>query len=237
MSNTIKRQINKQTTIHLKPVNEDVDPQSSFYAINWFDVKFSLLYNLYNKLVASRLFAVGGALHFKGRHKKRIIGEDQDKRDMLLIVYYPDVESFLSLISNKFFQLSSLLRVVSVKRFNLAFTERLDSSSKVVSGNYDARVYLVHTFRVSDWPDGLADKCSDLAKKYDLKVYYLGKKAITLTGEKNDDFTHIPFIMDGIILYEGAKAGQFDNLLADMNYLKIIEGFKSNYIAEFDRIN
>ncbi|MFT5352847.1 MAG: hypothetical protein ACI9KE_000044 [Polyangiales bacterium] len=95
------------------------------FAINWFRAKRPRAYELYGALAAWSVFRTGGKLLFKGAVTETLKG-DSGGRDTLLIVNYPSATSFLDLLSGRFFQLVSPLRMMAVRRFSFVMQRRSD---------------------------------------------------------------------------------------------------------------
>ena len=98
--------------------------ESPLFAINWFDTRIAFVYHLYNLLAASRVFKIGGKILFKGKCGQTISGSEDLARHYLLIVNYPSGHRFLELLSDKLFQLMSVLRIAAVKRFSFVLHQR-----------------------------------------------------------------------------------------------------------------
>jgi len=230
------RKLNKSTKIHIRPVTEQIVLENhALCAINWFNLKRNWMYDLYNQCVASRLAKVGGQLLFKGDFVQQIEGKDTDARDMLLIVQYPSVNAFLDLVSNTFFQIASVLRNASVKDFNIGFTQRL-SRSQIPTENFADKVYLVHYFRSTQIPRELSKKLEAIEKSCNVSLYYAGNTVARIEIEKKGKAVPMPFLMDGIIIFEYTKEKGIRTLLDDAVYKQIREELKDNYLAVFRRI-
>ena len=102
------------------------------YAINWFNTKSSLVYDFYNKLAVGCVRKIGGAPFFKGRHIKTLHGREEDRRDVLLVVRYPALKNFLTMLESKVFQGVSVIRMAAVDEFTFGFTKREDTGADLI---------------------------------------------------------------------------------------------------------
>ena len=230
----LTQQINKDITISIVPTNAETNLEESIYAINWFDRKRKSLYNLYTTLTGPLALNVGARLHFKGRHIEKIEGDDADKREMLLIVRYPSAESFLKLLANKLFQITSLLRINSVKDFNFGFTKRISPS---IGKRPKTNSYLVHHFRTNSLPDNFLEQLLEISFSSNTNLYYAGTLAANLVVTRDNlPPSKSPFLMDGILVFESDDAENFSKLLDNAAYRKVKSNFSSNYTAYFKRL-
>lgn len=208
------------------------------WAINWFDVKSKSLYDFYNSIAVSHVKSVKGIPFFKGHLIRRIEGQDVDERELLLIVYYPSPESFLTMIKSKVFQVKSLLRVWAVKDFTFGFMKRRDDGKMPKSSfsKYEGKLmFLVHHFKNGHIGfDAL--KLKDLAASYDVFTYFSGIKSHLIgRRRKNDKLKTAPFNMDGLLIFAAFEETQFEVLLNSLSYQEFIKDNQSNYIGLYSR--
>lgn len=239
MSNTdtaFSRQINKSTKIVIFPVKENIDSGSSLYAINWFNLKNKWLYNFYNKLASPQVLKVGGKVHFKGFLKRKISGNDADGRDALLIVNYTGPNSFLDMVSKTYFQLISVLRISAVRQFNFAFTQRVDSGSKI-GGTFTKKYYLAHHYRNVKNSSTYLNELSSILKGTKINSYYAGEKAASIVREDQKGVRlEAPFLMHGIIVLEADNESRLEEFVKSETYQSFLKTFESNYLAIFERV-
>ncbi len=138
----IECKIAKDRTVIIKAVSPQISLKEPLYAVNWFDTKSKILYNLYNLLASKSVYKVGGKAIFKGIVLEKIQGKQEDHREMLLIVKYPSAYSFKSLIDSLYFKLVSILRIKAVLNFNFGFTKVYASSYKQIEDK--AKTYAIH---------------------------------------------------------------------------------------------
>ena len=148
-SNRLSVTLSKSTKIVIEPTEDRkgnaFNIEAPIYAINWFNLKSGVFYNLYTLLARRYVQKVSGKLFFKGKLIKHIEGKEKYLRENLMIVFYSSPEQFLKLLSYKAFQLIGLLRLLSVKRFCLGFTENIDSLSMPQSKSFTKeKIYLVY---------------------------------------------------------------------------------------------
>lgn len=122
---SIERSITPGIRAFMESLGDEAWLDEPIYAINWFRAKRPWAYELYGALAARSVFATGGKLLFKGVVIETLQG-DAGGRDTLLIVNYPRASSFLDLLSGRFFQLVSPLRMMAVRRFSFVMHRRSD---------------------------------------------------------------------------------------------------------------
>ena len=127
----MQRQITRGTKIVLEAVHDKDALKNPLFAINWFNTRSLWLYNIYNKIASRSLFGVGGKVLFKGRVTETLLGSPDDAREVLLIVNYPSGVAFLDLLSDRFFQATSLLRMAAVRDFSFALNQRGDGPERL----------------------------------------------------------------------------------------------------------
>ena len=116
---------------------DHLSEEEPIYAINWFNTKSSLIYDFYNKLAVGCVRKIGGAPFFKARHIKTLYGGEEDKRDVLLVVRYPALTNFRSMLESKIFQGVSVIRMAAVDNFTFGFTKRSDKGADLSPMNPD----------------------------------------------------------------------------------------------------
>lgn len=121
----IERKITPGIRAYMESLGDEAWLDEPIYAINWFRAKRPWAYELYGALAAKSVFGTGGKLLFKGTVAETLLG-DAAGRDTLLVVNYPSAGSFLDLLSGRFFQLVSPLRMMAVRRFSFVMQRRSD---------------------------------------------------------------------------------------------------------------
>ena len=125
--NQISKPIGRSLTAEIEGDLEAIE--GPLFAINWFDTRVAFVYHLYNLLAGGRAVSVGANVLFKGKCGETISGNPAWSRKFLLVVNYPSGHQFLKLVSDRIFQLVSVLRIAAVKDFSFVFTNELGSHS------------------------------------------------------------------------------------------------------------
>lgn len=229
--------------IHITPsaTDHESDLGQPIYAVNWFDLKRSWLYNLYGILAYPHVRKVGGRIHFKGVLKEKWEGLPELDRDNLLIVRYPDAESFLSMLSSKIFLLKSLLRINAVTDFVFGFTRRVDNGPDPVgkSGKYaGSAYYLVHIFSNGNNGNGkpVVDQIRALKTENNQILHFFGLKTATIGRSKDGgQIKDNPFFIDGILVWEADEIQALKQLIYSLGYQQFKIPFR-NQIYLFHRV-
>jgi len=238
MNNTfIAKQITKEIEVSIISAGPEYSLDEAIWAVNWFDVKNKGLYDFYNIIASSHVRQVGGSALFKGSLIKRISGDKNDERKVLLIVSYPKPDSFLEMLTSKMFQIKSLIRELAVEDFTFGFMKRLDDG-EMSSGNFKKYegnlIYMVHHFKSQNTIDTSSIK--ELAAEQDIFTHFSGIKS-ALVGRKKKDgkLRTSPFLMDGMLIFGAFEENQFEGFIASEFYKTFISQNQSNYIALFKR--
>ncbi len=244
MSNEPKSvRIGSGTKIHFTPSPADQlsNPGRPIYAVNWFDLKRPWLYNLYGLLAIPHVRKVDGRVHFKGLLKEKWEGKPELDRSNLLIVRYPDADSFLSMLTSKLFLLKSVLRIHAVKDFVFGFTRRMDNGPDPAgkTGKYGGSAcYLVHIFsnesNGNGMPDG--DQIRSLRTENDQILHFYGIQTATLGRSKDGGkVKDSPFFIAGILVWEANEFQGLKQLINRPAYQRFKEPYH-NQIYVFDRV-
>jgi uncharacterized protein (DUF1330 family) len=234
----ISKQITKEIEVSIINAGPNYNLEDVVWAINWFDVKNKGLYDFYNVIASPHVGKVGGRALFKGRLKKKLLGEQSDEREVLLIVSYPKPDNFLDLLMGKMFQLKSIVRELAVKDFTFGFMKRLDDGERPRGRikKYDGKlIYMVHHFKNNHQ---LIDTntIKDLAAEQDIFTHFSGIKSALVGRRKGGGKLRTsPFLMDGMLIFGAFEASQFDDFIQSEYYQNFIEQNQSNYIALFNR--
>ena len=194
--------INSKTTIHITSSNDQSDLDKPLYAINWFNTKSKSLYNLYGALAFPHVKKVGGEVVFKGKVRETLQGDESLKRESLLIVRYPNADSFLGLFAQKLFLIKSMLRVKAVKDFIFGFVKMTDgtalSTQKPEKYNGD-KSYLMQIIKRN-----LVDETPKNNIPTGINLFFDGQKAAYI-GRSSDggEIMNGPFFIDRILIWEG----------------------------------
>ena len=206
--------------------------ESPLFAINWFDTRIAIVYHLYNLLAASRVFKIGGKVLFKGKCGRTISGNEELARHYLLIVNYPSGHRFLELLSDKLFQLMSVLRIAAVKRFSFVLDQRQgepqllpDNKSVIDPSDHYAVLQMrlpeesKHEAKAFDF-----SAIESLAEQHGSQVFFAGRVAgqVVLNKSKQNESDVVDFLTNITIVIKSSTAknvsdclaaGQVENLL------------------------
>ncbi len=217
----IERKITGSITAEIH--GEPNEIESPLFAINWFDTRIAIVYHLYNLLAASRVFKIGAKALFKGKVQKTISGNPDLARHYLLIVNYPSGHRFLELLSDKLFQLMSVLRVAAVKRFSFVLHQRQgepqllpNSKSEIDPGDHYAvlQVQLPEETKQEAAFDFSAFE--NLAAQHGSQVFFAGRVAgqVVLNKAKQNESDAMPYLTDITVLIKSSTTKNVLDCLA-----------------------
>ena len=221
------------------PAGPNIDLDKDLYAINWFDLKRPWLYDLYTQLAYPHVRSVGGKVHFKGMVSNKIKGPDENDRQVLLIVNYPNADSFLSLLKNKSFLYKSVLRIKSVDYFTFGFVKRMGSTAEPMNFLQEftgEHHYLLLHFKSRSQPAEIIYNLEEVITDNNLKPFFMGYKA-ALVGRLSDTkplWTQ-PFLMDGIVLIESTDLSQLNAFISNKEFNQILGQNTTNNLYFLDR--
>lgn len=202
------------------------------YAINWFDTKSLPLYNLYNRLASRSVRAVDGRPHFKGKVTRVLYGDDEDRRDVLLIVNYPSPQCFLNMLTSTYFMIVSILRMLAVKRFTFGFTRSRSDSATEKDPRFE-QAYLVHLYR----GDNISEEVLAISTRAGARVLYNGTlSARVSTGSAGAKKQNIQCLMDGIVVLQAKDSSVFDKMAMSEEYQSVVQKTDSSFVAHIDRL-
>ncbi len=218
---------NSSVAIRSNDAAEGLD--QPLYAVNWFDASPAWLYHLYNKLASRCVIKVGGLPLFKATVNDSLLS-DTGKRQILLIVKYPDGNAFKKLLESTYFKLVSLLRIMAVQRFTFSFTQPQGNVQLGESYNY----YALHHFDNR----GLHKVLPHQTKNgIDVKVLFAGNTFARL-HRLSKDKADIPIrnVVDKLIIYGASSQEELENYLLSKEYLSHFDIEKPGYISSLNRI-
>lgn len=229
---TLQVKINDKTSVYIKAIDKDVSLAAPVYAINWFNTRRLWLYNLYNIAAAGTAIRAGGRPLFKGRIIDVLLGDDEERREMLLIVSYPSVRHFMGMLESTWFKLVSVLRLLSVDKFTFGFTQRMSSGVETRDNNKH-KVYAIHHYRAAE---DLTHKLEALLESEKVEIYYAGKtSALLYSGDSQQATQQVPFLMSGLLLLRAENADQIRRLVLGDVYQAVVAQTESSFIATLDR--
>jgi len=214
-----------------------LDDNKPVYAINWFNTRSRLVYDFYNTIAVRSVFKVGGRPFLKCKINSRLLGGPEHQRDTLLIVRYPALKNFGKMLESKYFQLVSLIRSAAVSRFTFGFTKRTDQHGDLESlENYkkEESVYgVLHFTGDVDPLDSLRLGTSTPG----IELLFSGDIGATIgTGKGSEHATHVPCIMDGVVVLKARNLEPFKILLDTPSFRDFSQQAEQVFFATYDRV-
>lgn len=240
MQQPISTTISATEKVLIQPQVEHFDEHAELCAINWFDLKRAWLYTLYGMIASIFVRKVAGKLCFKGTLIKQLEGDENHKRENLLIVCYPDARSFLNLVDFRVFQLVSVFRLAAVKRFCFGFTENILQKTLFASDANNSfskqQLYLVHHFRGdSTWLRSNLDALLIAARQHQLECYFCGLTTAHIVREKSGQQQSTDFFMDGIVIFAADTKVAVEDFSKDDIYTTFKHNNTENSLYLFNR--
>ena len=207
------------------------------YAINWFNTKSSLVYDFYNKLAVGCVRKIGGAPFFKGRHIKTLHGREEDRRDVLLVVRYPALKNFLTMLESKVFQGVSVIRMAAVDEFTFGFTKREDRGADLIPMDPQEEGEVFYgVFHYSEARD-IGSSLAVLSLDPSIDIFYSGKiRAHIGTGESASTAAQVPCAMEGLVIFKSADAEAFEHLIDQEAFTAVTTQAKRSFFGLYSRI-
>ncbi|MEP3477775.1 MAG: hypothetical protein ABJZ55_00865 [Fuerstiella sp.] len=235
----MERQITKGTKIVLEPVDDSADLTEPLFAINWFNTRANWLYNLYNLIAARSVFRVGAAPFFKGHVTETLLGSADASRQVLLIVNYPSGERFLDLLSGRFFQVTSVLRLAAVRDFSFVLNTRVDGPTLLKSRTqqFDASdSWAVHHYSSSQ---DIGEELKQLRKittdcQIDLHFASL-RGALVYSEDGKAKRTAMNAVTDRVVLLRATTSSQLKDAILGP-YSELIASVDNSYLGMLSRV-
>jgi len=136
-------------------------------------VKFSnaVWYRWYGILLSPPVLLRGGRPVFVGKHEKSLYGERTF--DELVIIRYPDLRTFTSILTGRYYSLLNRLRERGVRYFEFSFTKPVRESSTL----WKKGLRLVIRFNFQDGTYGnILDGLTNILGKYPVIQLYASRK-------------------------------------------------------------
>lgn len=232
----VTAKIAKKTSASVISAHPDARLDQALWAINWFDLRRGWLYDLYNRIAFSHFRNIGAYPIFKGKLSQVIQHNERLKRDMLLVVKYPKAGSFLTMITDKVFQLKSLLRTSSVSHFQFGFMQKHNSEDhKPSASKYSGKLkYLVHVCEDGKQPD--IELLLNEATSAEVFPYFIGSKSALIGIQKeNEKLKTLNFMLSHVLIFSGYDHEGLAAFVKTEQYQKFIQSNKSNFIGLYDR--
>ena len=236
----IERQITAGTRIVLEPLDGSIRETQPLFAINWFNTRARWLYNLYNRIAAGSVFRIGAKVFFKGRLVRTLMGPSKAARSTLLIVNYPSGERFLDLLSGRFFQITSVLRMLAVRDFSFVLNARADGPALMgqQTQSFDpARAWAVHMFSSSRDMNEEVATLRAVTEKSGIVLHFASRPAVVVNKDDGQGRREpMNYITDRVVILEGASA---THLASAVNgaYSEFTGMVQDSYIGLLDRVS
>ena len=238
---SITASITGAVRVHITALRADFDINKPVYALNWFNSRQLWLYNLYNLLAARSVLKIGGVPFFKARVATTLHGNEADYRSVLLIVRYPDISQFKTMLQSRYFQLVSIIRGLAVAQFTFGFSTRTDiqdiekfSSQHRIAEN---KAYAIHHYRLSDQATNIAEKATELAASHGVTLAFSSYVSARLYPQKGSaDPVAVETIMDGCMIMQADSQSQLEQWVASADYRALLATTDASFIATLDRI-
>jgi len=234
----LQAKVTDKTSIYIKSIDKTVSLSQPVYAINWFNARCLWLYNFYNLLAGFSVKKVGGRPFFKGLVKQVLYGQEQQRREVLLIVNYPAVENFKQMAESRYFQLVSLLRMVAVKEFTFGFSQRTDANGPELKhetrGKLTDKAYLIHHYQGGE---DILPEIENVIRQHEVEVIFSGRiSSLLYSGDKSMAKEQVPCLMDGTVLLQADDLLQLMQAVYSDDYERLIKQTESSFIATLERV-
>ncbi len=229
----LRAKITKKSCVYIKSIDKNVPLSDPVYAINWFNARFLWLYNFYNLIASSSVKKIGGKPLFKAHLRKILAGDDEHRRDVLLIVNYPSAIRFKDMLESLYFKLASVFRLLAVKEFTFGFTQCAELKV-ATGGDRETSAYTIHHYRSETDITGRVKKV--LVDK-DIAIHYAGRiSSLLFSGDDQESSEQVPCLMDGVIVLEAESFDELEHLFQNEDYKNIVRQTDSSFIATLDRV-
>ena len=225
-----ERQITSGMKLSLR--GETTHLTNPLFAINWFDARPAWVYHVYNFLAASRLTKIGGKALFKGRVAHQLSGDESLARQHLLIVNYPSADHFLNLVADKVFQVFSVLRMVSVRRFSFVMHRRLDEGGRSIGGSEDSTAVLHFT---SHEPAATLRRIEAAAAEADVRVVFVGREAVRVFSESQGNENAMEYVTPNTMLLTAANDDVLNSFFTEAPMRDVLAQTPQHYAAILKR--
>jgi len=160
---------------------------------------------------------------------------------VVLIVRFPSIKNFKTMMDSRYFQLVSIIRGIAVKQFTFGFSSRLDThdvtNSLPISKNDNEGVYAIHHYRNRDNNDEITEQVRELAKAAEVDLFFSSKVSARLYAQQGDkEPSAVDTIMDGCLILQAQTDIDIENLIASDEYQAQIATTQSSFIATLNRI-
>ena len=219
----------------------DYEIDQPVYALNWFNSRWLMLYNFYNAIAARSVLKIGGVPFFKARVVDTLYGNEADYRSVVLIVRYPSVTNFKTMLQSRYFQLVSIVRGMAVAQFTFGFSTRSDSQDVGEFNDQfrisESKVYAIHHYRSSDRLSEIAVRAAELAASHQVTLAFSSHVCARLyTQNGTNPPAAVETIMDGCMVLQADSRTHIDQWVASADCQELLATTDSSFIATLDRI-
>ena len=238
---SITAKITSSIRIHITALRSDFNVDQPVYALNWFNSRQLWLYNFYNLLAARSVLKIGGVPFFKARVATVLHGDNADCRSVLLIVRYPDINHFKTMLQSRYFQCVSIIRDLAVAQFTFGFSTRTDMQDVGEFANQNriskSQVYAIHHYRLSKQVSDIAERATELAALHQVKLAFSSCVSARLYPQKGSTPpVAVETIMDGCMLMQADSQARIEQLVVNPDYKALLATTNASFIATLDRI-
>lgn len=227
--------------VHITALRADFKTNQPLYGLNWFNSRQLWLYNLYNFLAERSVLKVGGVPYFKARLATTLYGDKADCRSVLLIVRYPEVKSFKTMLQSRYFQLVGIIRGLAVTQFTFGLSTRTDTQD---TGKFtdqhrisQSKAYAIHHYRMADEVSDIAERVAELAASHQVNLAFSSSVSARLYPQQGDKPpAAIKTIMNGCMILQADSQQDIAQLVASSDFQALLTTTKSSFIATLSRI-
>jgi uncharacterized protein (DUF1330 family) len=152
----------------LEKLCEDTGSIDALNLVNFSNVA---CYRWYGLLLSPLVLLRGGRPVYVGKHEKSLYGEKTF--DELVIIRYPDLRTFTSILTGRYYSLLNRLRERGVRYFEFSFTKPIRESSTL----WQKGLRLVIRFNFKDGTYGnILDRLTNILGKYHVIQLYASRR-------------------------------------------------------------
>lgn len=205
------------------------------YAINWFNTKTQWVYDFYNFLAVKAVKKIGGGPFFKGKYLRTLYGEGEGRRDILLVVRYPSLQNFKTMLEDTYFQMVSLIRMAAVENFTFGLSKRADGGADfqpMIKG--ETHAYAVHHY---SGPNDIRAELQSLANDSPVDIFFSSQiKARIGTGKSQEGCALVDCIIEKVLILRAADEANLRGFIDAAVYQDVIKKTETSFIGLYSRI-
>ena len=235
--NTLTAKLPGGSKAYIFRADNTLTANEPIYAINWFNTKTQWVYDFYNFLAVKAVKKIGGGPFFKGKHTKTLYGEAESKRDILLVVRYPALQNFRTMLEDKYFQLVSLVRITAVEDFTFGISKRADAGADfqpMFKAESKTKAYAVHHY---SGPNDIRAELQGLAENSSVNIFFSSHiKAHIGTGKSQESCDLVDCIIENILILSAADEDSIISFTQATPYQNLIQETETSFIGLYSRI-